>query len=180
MTMLRGWWVTGAALAVAGLLGAWAVVLQVDLRETTRALEESTAYVAQMSGELTTTRRDADQLVDVLGILRADDLVRIDLVGQPAAPGAAGRLFASRRGVTFHAERLPGPGPGRAYQLWCRGAGSDPVNVGTLVLNAFGTGTLNGRLPVGVAGVATAFVTNEPASGSSVPTTAAVLSGVGR
>jgi hypothetical protein len=166
-----------AAVAAVGGLGAWVMALSVELREAALALEESTAYVAQMSGELAATRRDADLLVDALGILRADDLARIDLLGQGAAPGATGRLFASRRGVLFHAERLPGLEAGRAYQLWLQGGDSGPVTAGTLAVNAFGVATLNGPLPAGVTRVTAATVTDEPAAGSSGPTTAPVLGG---
>ena len=178
MMRQRGWrWSTLAAAAAVGALGAWVLVLWVALREAALALEESTAYVAQMSGELAATRRDADLLVDVLGILRADDLIRIDLFGRGPAPAATGRLFASRRGVLVHAERLPRLDPGRVYQLWLRDGDSRPMSAGRLEVNAFGMATLSGILPAGVRGVTAVMVTDEPAAGSSEPTAAPVLSG---
>jgi hypothetical protein len=174
----RGWrWPRLTAVAALGGFGAWVLVLSSELREAGLALEESTAYVAQMSGELAATRRDADLLVDALGVLRADDLVHIDLFGQAQAPGATGRLFASRRGVLFHAQQLPVLDAGRVYQLWLRAGAAKPMNVGRLEVSAFGTATLNGLLPAGVSGVTAATVTDEPVAGSPEPTTPPVLGG---
>lgn len=174
----RGWhWTAIAGLAVSGWLAALVILLRVELAEATLALEDATAYVAQMSAELHLTRRDADVLVDTLAILRADDLTRIDLRGLGGAAAAEGRIFVSRRGILFHAERLPALDATRAYQVWLRAEESGPASAGTLAVNAFGMATLSGGLPAGMSSVAAVTVTVEPAAESTEPTTSPVLAG---
>jgi anti-sigma-K factor RskA len=87
--------------------------------------------------------------------------------------GAAELILTGGRGelVVSH---FPSPGTGRIYQVWLRRPHGPPLPTRTL----FGV-TTGGGGAVGVAGdlhgVSEVLVTSEPAGGSSVPTTAPVI-----
>jgi uncharacterized protein YidB (DUF937 family) len=172
--MTSRWLLVVLGAAVAGL-GAWGLVLSRQLTEVGQGLVDTTAHVAQMSTELDTTRADADLLVDLLGVLRAGDLRRIELQGQATAAAASGRMFAGRRGLLLLTDRLPALGHGRTYQLWVTSDEGRPVSAGTFEVNAFGMATVVAQAPVGPSAAVT--VSEEPAGGSPSPTSQAVLAG---
>lgn len=163
---MRTRWLLAASLACVLGLAAWAFVLSRELNEAGRELVDTTAYLAQMSSELETTRADADLLVDALAVLRGDGLRQLELRG--AGP-ERGRAFVSARGVVLLVDGLEMPGPGRAYQAWVATREAAPVSVGTFDVNPFGMATVVGSVLPGP-GVVTVTVTAEPAGGSPAPT----------
>jgi anti-sigma-K factor RskA len=65
-------------------------------------------------------------------VLTAPDVARVDLAGQPAAPGASARAFWSRsRGLVLTGSAVPALPAGRVYQLWAVGPQA-PTSVGLL------------------------------------------------
>ena len=119
---LRGFggsWLAAAAALVAAIMSVAAWQYRQDAQharaeyqaavERTRALEQQ---VAQLQADAATAARTG-------AVLAASDLSRIELAGQPPAPGAAGRVFWSpTHGLVFAATNLPALPPGRVYQLW--------------------------------------------------------------
>ena len=104
-------------------------------------------------------------------VLAAPDLARIDLAGQPAAPGATARAFWSRsRGLVFTASNLPKPPPGRAYQLWVLTAAPAPISAGMLAPDADGRVTARFDTPPDLPRPVAMAVTLEPESGVPAPT----------
>jgi hypothetical protein len=161
--------VASVALAIAlggyaGQLRARVSTLESRLREATTRAEASERLVAD-------ARRTAFEAQSTVAVLAAPDLARIDLAGQPAAPGASARAFWSRsRGLVFTASNLPPPPPGRAYQLWVLTAQPAPISAG--MLKPDGSGRVNALfatppdLPTPVA----MAVTLEPEGGVPAPT----------
>lgn len=173
---LQRWALAASVVLMAGL-AAYAALLRIQLAETADALGEAAAYVAQLSAELETSRRDAAMLVDTLQVVNAGDVIRVDLRGAGPGAGATGRAFVSERGVVFHSEGLPALAGGRTYQLWVIPQGAAPVSAGTFAVNAFGGSSLARMLPAGLATVAAVAVTEEPDGGSPGPTTTPLLAG---
>ena len=112
-------WLAAAAALVAAIMGVVALQYRQEATqaradyqaavERTRTLEQQ---VAQLQADAATAARTG-------AVLSASDLSRVDLAGQPPAPGAAGRVFWSpRHGLVFAATNLPALPPGRVYQLW--------------------------------------------------------------
>ncbi len=166
-----------ASLVLIALLAGYAVLLRIELRETHDALEEATLELAQTSSELVVARHDADRLIDTLGVLEADSLVRVDLRGGSVAM-ASGRAFVGiGRGVVLHVSGLPGLAPGRTLQLWAL-TGSAAFSVGTFEANAFGSATVTRFLPAEAGPLTAISITDEPAGGSSTPSTVPLLTGV--
>lgn len=171
---MRSRWLLAAAAACLAGLGVRVFVLSRDLTEADRDLVETTAYVAQMSSELTTTRADADLLVEMFAVLRADGLRQIDLRGPSVGRG---RAFVSARGLVLLVEGLPAPGTGRTYQAWVGSPDATPVSAGTFDVNPFGMGTVVWTRPASPGPVPVVSVTAEPPGGSSAPTSRPVLVG---
>ena len=176
----RGVWCTRALVAsllLSGALGLSVFVLRSQLDEVMAAFRDATATVAQLSSELDVTRRDADLLVDTMGVLRSADLLRVELSGSADGVGARGRAFLSRnRGVVLHAQGLPVPGAGRTYQVWVM-SDTVSVSIGTFDVNPFGMSTMARSLPTDFAVVSSLTVTLEPSGGSPAPTSAPLLAG---
>ena len=121
----------------------------------------------------------AERATQTAGILSADDVRRIKLAGQPAAPGAAGTAFwsASRGQLLLSAANLPSPGAGRKYQLWVIPPGSKtPVSAGMLDLSPDGR-ILALASTTSVAQVGQVAISDEPAGGVQSPTGPIVLAG---
>jgi len=170
------WTLAGSLLLAAGL-GLHAALLRRQLDEVMTGFQDATATVAQLSSELEVTRRDADLLVDTLGVLRSADLRRVELHGEAPGGEGSGRAFLSRtRGLVLQVTNLPVLDAGRTYQVWVL-SGTVPVSVGTFHVNAFGMSTLARSLPAGLAVLSTVTVTTEPSGGSPAPTAAPILVG---
>ena len=82
-------------------------------------------YAIRLRGVVAEAQRAA-------AVLTAPDVARVDLAGQPAAPGASARAFWSRsRGLVFNGSDVPALPAGRVYQLWAVGPQA-PTSVGLL------------------------------------------------
>ena len=166
-----GWLAAAASVALAVGLGGYAgqlrgrvATLETRLRATTERAEAGERLMAD-------ARRTAFDAQAQVAVLAAPDLARIDLVGQPAAPGASARAFWSRsRGLVFTASNLPSPPPGRAYQLWVLTKQPAPVSAGMLTPDA--NGRVNARFdtPADLPPPIAMAVTLEPEGGVPAPT----------
>jgi len=115
-------------------------------------------------------RHSAADARSVVVVLSAQDLVRVDLQGQPVAPGASARAFWSQTGgVIFTAARLPPLPPGRTYQLWII-SGQLPVGAGLLRPSPDGVVQAVFATPAGLTKAAAFAVTIEPDGGAPAPT----------
>jgi anti-sigma-K factor RskA len=115
-------------------------------------------------------RRSAAEVKSVVIVLTADDLVRVDLAGQPVAPRASARAFWSQtQGLIFTASRLPPPPEGRTYQLWII-SGETPIGAGLLKPAPDGGVHAVFATPDGLAKAAAFAVTLEPDGGVPAPT----------
>jgi anti-sigma-K factor RskA len=103
-------------------------------------------------------------------VLTADDLVKVDLAGQPVAPGASARAFWSRTsGLIFTASRLPALPAGRTYELWIISE-QMPVGAGLLRPGPDGAAHAVFATPAGLVKAAAFAVTIEPDGGVPAPT----------
>jgi len=130
----------------------------------------SIAVAVALGAQLMTQRRSAANSVSAVVVLGAEDLVRVDLAGQPVAPRASARAFWSRtRGLIVTASQLPPLPAGRTYQLWII-VGEKPVGAG--FLRPAGDGTVRAVFnpPAPAANVAAFAVTLEPDGGVPAPT----------
>jgi anti-sigma-K factor RskA len=134
------------------------------------AAAASLAIAAGLGAYALNQRQHTTEAQSIIVVMTADDLQRIDLAGQPAAPNATARAFWSRsRGLIFTASRLPPLPPGRIYQLWVI-AGQTPVGAGLLRPELDGTVRSVLRSPVGLGRAAAFAVTIEPDGGVAAPT----------
>lgn len=119
----RAWlapWLLAAAASLAAVsLGLYAWTLRGRVNELSAALRATRSALAEATSRSAALEHAATQGSQLAGILSAPDAVRVDLVGQPSAPGASGHAFWSpTRGVVVAADRLPALPAGRVYQLW--------------------------------------------------------------
>jgi anti-sigma-K factor RskA len=130
-----------------------------DLLEVRRALGESEVQTR-------TLRLQA-------AVLIAPDMAKVDLAGQPVAPGAQARAFWSRqRGMVFTASSLPQLPAGKVYQLWVvpGGAGAAPISAGLLTPDPNGGLNTHFVTPPDLPTPVALAVTLEPAGGVTSPT----------
>lgn len=171
-------WALAASLLLAAGLGTYALATRNELSATKTALERATNLSASLSAQLGDARRDAAILASTLSILRAGDMIRVDLRGPDATPAPAGRAFVSReRGLLFDVSRLPALRADRTYQLWVVPPGSPPISAGTFTVDTSGASTMALALPAGLTTIAVVAVSEEPAGGSLQPTTQPLLVG---
>jgi len=134
------------------------------------AAAASLALAIGLGGYAFALRQSAADARSVVVVLTAQDLVRVDLQGQPVAPGASARAFWSQtRGLIFTAARLPPLPPGRTYQLWII-SGQMPVGAGLLRPAPDGAVQAVFSTPAGLAQAAAFAVTIEPDGGAPAPT----------
>jgi anti-sigma-K factor RskA len=139
---MRSWWPLAASLILVAAVGAYAVRLQMRVGD----LQSSVA------------------------VLAAPDLVRIDLAGQPTAPGSSGRALWSRaRGMVFATSNLPAAPAGKVYQVWVVTAGA-PISAGLVVPDPAGGGMTYLYTPPDIPPPTAIAVTLEPAGGVPAPT----------
>lgn len=162
------------AVAVGALLYAWALRSEVSiLRQSVVATSDE---AAKLRGELATLRRNWVEVTRAMEVLRAPNMLRVDLKGQATLPSAAGRAFWSGAGLMFTAEGLPALPKDKVYQLWTI-KGAVATGAGTFVPDARGAASVTAIVAAGSA-VPDAFgVTIEPAGGSTTPTMPIVMVG---
>jgi anti-sigma-K factor RskA len=177
----RPWWAHGLALAaslalaIGASLYAWALRSEISiLREDVAA---TSSEASKLRGELATLRRNWVEVTKAMDVLRAPDMLKVDLKGQATLPSGTGRAFWSRSaGLMFTAEGLPALPQGKVYQLWTI-KGTVATGAGTFVPDAGGAASVT-ALVAATAEVPDAFgVTIEPAGGSATPTMPIVMVG---
>jgi anti-sigma-K factor RskA len=172
------WLAAAAALLVAAVLGWDGVRLRGRIAELTRALEQERAASAATEARLALLQRTSDQQRSAFAVLVAPDVARIDLAGQPDAPGARGRAFWSRsRGMVFSATALPPPPPGRTYQVWVVTSQPAPISAGLVQPDPDGFVNAVFATPPDIPQPVAVAVTLEPAGGVPSPTGPKVLVG---
>lgn len=172
------------ALAASVLLAIAASFYALTLRSELSALREtvatSTAEATLLRNELTSLRRNWSEVTRAMDVLKAPDMLKVDLKGQGTMPDAAGRAFWSRTaGLMFTADRLPALPAGRVYQLWTI-TGSVATGAGTFTPDAQGAASVSSVVPAGAAKPDAFGVTIEPAGGSATPTMPIVMVGGGK
>lgn len=163
------------ALAVGASLYAWALRSEISiLRQDVAA---TSGEASKLRGELATLRRNWVEVTKAMDVLRAPDMLKVDLKGQATLPSGTGRAFWSRSaGLMFTAEGLPALPQGKVYQLWTI-KGAVATGAGTFVPDAGGAASVT-AIVAATAEVPDAFgVTIEPAGGSATPTMPIVMMG---
>jgi hypothetical protein len=173
--------VSRLALAASVTLAIGASLYAFALRGEVVALRESVATTAaeatRLRGELTKLRGSWVEVTRAMDVLKAPDMLKVDLKGQGNMPGAAGRAFWSRTaGLIFTADRLPALPPGRVYQLWTI-TGTVATGAGTFTPDAQGAASVTSIVAPGAALPDAFGVTIEPAGGSTTPTMPIVMVG---
>jgi anti-sigma-K factor RskA len=171
------WLPLAATLVMAVGLGAYAVNLQARVADLEARLEQAVLQAAAAERVVADARRVSGELQSAMGVLAAPDLVRIDLMGQAAAPDASARALWSRaRGMVFTASNLPALPSGRVYQVWVVTAQA-PISAGLLTPDPGGAGMTFFNTPPDIPPPAAVAVTIEPAGGVPAPTGAMYLVG---
>ncbi len=172
---MRYRWLAAAAALVAAVTSvmAWqyredAARARIEQQATEQQLRSLEQQIAQLQAGVSTAAQTRS-------VLAARDMARIELLGQPPAPGATGRVFWSpTHGLVFAATNLPELPPGRVYQLWV--VADAPISAG------IGQPTGGGELSVVSTPTAPArpkafALTIEPEGGSPAPTSPMFLLG---
>jgi anti-sigma-K factor RskA len=166
-----GWLAAAASVALAVALGGYAAQLRGRVTTLETRLRQATARAEASERQMADVRRTAFEAQSEVAVLAAPDLARIDLAGQPAAPGASARAFWSRsRGLVFTASNLPAPPPGRAYQLWVLTKQPAPISAGMLTPDANGRVSAIFGTPQDLPAPVAMAVTLEPEGGAPAPT----------
>jgi anti-sigma-K factor RskA len=177
---VREWaaWLPAAAMIVIAVgIGVYAVRLQTRVADLEARLDAALTQVARADRLVADSSRVAAELQSAMGVIAAPDLARIDLAGQPAAPGASARALWSRnRGMVFTAANLPPLPAGRVYQVWVI-AGPAPISAGLLTPDTSGGGLAYYSTPADIPPPQAVAVTLEPAGGVPAPTGAMYLVG---
>lgn len=162
LSQMLGW-----VAVAASLVGV--VVAQNRYREQSGRVRDLTAANSELRTQL--SARDS-----LLGVVLGPQVETIRLSASGAPPSA--RMFWNRgsREVVLVAFALPNAPSGRTYQLWAIAKGKSPVSLGTFNTTAAGEGHLTVKIPEGLE-IATGAVTEEPAGGSSQPTSTPILVG---
>jgi hypothetical protein len=177
------WFLAAASLAAAIGAGTYAWSLHSQLGQMKQTVAELSTRANDLRGDLDRARREAARLSNVVDIIQAPTTIQVSLTGTPAAKGAVGRAaFNAARGMVVSTEKMPALRPGRAYQLWMIVPGhNDPLSAGVFDVTPAGSGnfvaTLPANLTVPAGAAVTLAVTDEPAGGSTGPTTPILLSG---
>ena len=170
------WWLAAAASVAAIVFGGlwWTTSQRLEVAEG--ELASTRQQLAQTQGLMASAQSVADHARKQLDILSAQDVVRVDLVGQAVSPSAAGRIYWSRsRGLTFSATNLPRLSTGQVYQLWLV---TSPAPVSAALVSPDAAGRFDAILLGATSVEPSAFaLTVEPDGGSPGPTGAMYLLG---
>ena len=174
---LPGWLAAAAALVLASGLGLWALQLRTSLEAMNARVEKAEQDVVDMRRTLGQAEEHTRVLQAHNSVLFAPDTLRVDLAGQPVAPGAKARAFMSRQsGVVFTADALPSLPADKAYQLWVIADGK-PVSAGLVTPDSSGHAAQLFPMPSNLVALQAVAVTIEPAGGVPAPTGDKVLVG---
>lgn len=172
-----GGWLMAASVLLAVGASFYAYSMRAELVSLRETIAAATDQATRMRQELATMRRDYVTLRRAMDVMKAPDLLRVDLKGQPQAPDATGRAFWSHAvGLVFTAEHLPALPAGKVYQLWTI-TGTTATGAGVFTLDATGGASVNAPVPAGAARPDAFGVTIEPAGGSATPSMPIVLLG---
>jgi anti-sigma-K factor RskA len=175
---LPGWLAAAAALVLASGLGLWALQLRTALDAMNARVEKAELEVVEIRRTLGEAQDRTRVLQASNDVLFAPDTLRVDLAGQPTAPGSSARAFMSRQtGLVFTANQLPALSADKVYQLWVIAPERPPVSAGLLAPDPSGHATLLFKVPGDLPPPAALAVTVEPAGGVSAPTGDKVLVG---
>ncbi|MBI1875126.1 MAG: anti-sigma factor [Acidobacteria bacterium] len=163
-------WLAAAASVVLTIgVGWYAAQLHARIDDLEARLAAANFRAGAAERQTADARQAADRAQDMLGVLSAPDMARVDLKGQGAAAAAAGRAFWSRsRGLVFTATNLPALPAGKVYQLWVV-TPTAPVSAGLLHPDDQGRVTTVAQTDPAISPVAMA-VTLEPEGGVPSPT----------
>jgi anti-sigma-K factor RskA len=127
-------WLAAAASLVAALgVGAWAWQLQDRLRELDARLATAQDEVVRLQNTLGAAQEQTKLLRAQATVLVAPDMLRVELAGQAAAPGATARAYWSRqRGMVFTAASLPALPANKSYQVWVIADQQPPISAGVV------------------------------------------------
>ncbi len=172
-----GWLAAAASALLAMGLGWYALQLRSDVERLQADLQVSEARLVEAQVEGRSNRTRLARVQAETAILSADDLRRVDLVGQPGAPQAVARAFWSRqRGLVLTTTRLPALPAGRTYQLWVLTAGA-PISAGVFRHDDAGGSSTLFDTPVSLPTPDGMAVSIEPEGGVPAPTGDIVLMG---
>jgi anti-sigma-K factor RskA len=168
-------WLAIAAVLIAALLTASTLYYRNDASRARSEQVAAATRARELERQIAALQANAATASQTTTVLTAADLARVDLAGQSAAPGAAGRVFWSpTHGLVFAATNLPPLPPGRVYQLWV--VGDQPVSAGIAQPSASGFSVVTPTTVI--QGAPKAFaVTIEPEGGRPAPTGAMFLVG---
>ncbi len=171
------WLPMAAMLLLAVGAGIYALRLQTRIAGLDGRLADAVSQTRAAERATTDARRVADQAQSAMAVLAAPDLARIDLAGQPRAPGASARaLWSRQRGMVFTASNLPALPSGRTYQVWVVLPGG-PISAGLIEPDVSGRALGVFRTPPDIPSPVAVAVTIEPAGGMPAPTGERVLVG---
>ena len=174
-------WNSGLALAASVFIAVAASLYALAQRSEIRTLRQDVSATSEeasrLRAELTALRRNWVEVTRAMEVLKAPDMLRVDLKGQADAPNAAGRAFWSRTaGLMFTADGLPALPQGRVYQLWTI-TGSKATGAGVFTPNAQGAASVTAVVTADAPRPDAFGVTIEPAGGSTTPTMPIVMVG---
>jgi len=156
------------------------------LAERDRQIKAMDAKIAQLERErdklndaVTNQKNRMEHATRLVALLSAPTVKLVRLAGTEAAPGASGyALLAEGKKLIFTGAGLPGLQPGRAYQLWLmRGKSPGIVSAGVFGGDRMSIELTDASLLQDIRGLA---VTEEPKSGSPLPTGHKLLIGTSR
>jgi len=174
------WLAAAAGLAVAIGLGVYAWSLRSQLTSIQQVAAQATSQGDRLRAELVGSRQESARMAQMLGILGAADVVRVELKGQGDLTIASAQVYwSATRGLLFmHASNLPAIDRDRVFELWAvpPGPGAAPLPAGLFRVDQAGLVTVVSPPPTFAAADAFA-ITVEPSAGSAQPTTPIILVG---
>lgn len=167
-------WLAAAALVIA----AGAVAYGIDQRVTVRRLD---ADIAQLHDTAATMQQRLAEQRAIVEALTGPGVKVIDAAATSARQPYA-RMFWDQptNRWTFVAYNLPAAAPGHTYQLWLVTRDQKKVSAGTFAPSANGSALVRATYALPSDSLAAIAVTNEPAGGSTQPTTTPFLVGTAK
>ncbi len=129
------WLSLAAAALVAVGLGLYAGSLRSQLGDAVQTISDYATRLEGVRDQLAAERLNSARLINTVNVLRAPDIIKVNLAGRADAPAATGRVYISAsRGMVFETEQMPVLPAGKVYQLWIITGqqGTLPVSAGHL------------------------------------------------